>query len=203
MKATFAAISLGSLALLGGLLTPATASAQNYYSAGKVSLSVERVFGIHHVSNHYDPDVGLDSEWSGTSLGFGWQGALTPLHWARAGLDGFVTDRLSLGGAIGFYTQSGDRHDDGFLIAPRVGYVVPISRVFSFWPRGGVSFAANGDSSLFALTGEAMFLASPAPNWGILFGPTLDLALIGHDGPNTDWTQIAFSFPTVGLTATF
>jgi hypothetical protein len=190
-------------AALAQLTLTNAASAQNYYRAGKVSLSIERAFGIHHVSNHYDPEVGADRSDASTSVGLGWHEPLSAFHSARIAIDGFVTDRLSLGGAFGAFWHSGDNETDGFILAPRIGYVIPISRSFSFWPRGGVSYARVGDRTLFGFTAEAMFVASPSPDWHILFGPTMDVAPFGRSDPNTDWTQIAISFPTVGIMGTF
>ena len=118
-------------------------------------------------------------------------------------VDGFVIDRLSLGGSLAFFTQSGDADGDGVLFSPRVGYAIPLSSVFTFWPRGGFTFLKLGEASLFGLTAEAMFVAQPKPNWGILFGPTFDLGFIGDAGNDVDWSHIAIGFPAVGLMATF
>lgn len=212
MKATLTNVGLGLLALASGLLLPANVAAQtyrysgSYYAQGKVSLSIERAFGVHFVSNHYHRDDNGD-EWSdsGANIGLGWQGSLSPFHVARLAIDGFLIDRLSLGAGVGFYTQTGDPNGNGFVFAPRMGYVIPISRAFSFWPRGGVSFfTANGNENLFALTGEAMFAASPSPDWSILFGATIDGAFVGKSpGPNRDHTQVAIGIPTVGIMGTF
>jgi hypothetical protein len=179
--------------------------AQAFYASGKVSVALERAFGIHHVNGHVeDNDSGDEIDYSHTTVGFGWGGSTSHFHDSRAAVDGFVTDRLSLGGALGFFSQSGDADLNGFLISPRVGYAVPISEAFTFWPRGGLTYMSRGDASQFALTGEAMFVAVPRAGWGILFGLTLDLGITGEtQEDDDDWREFAIGFPSVGLMGTF
>lgn len=198
MQRSFVRLGFGTLVGLAAALTATPSAAQQFYDSGAISIALERGFGIHHVSVDADPGGG----WDGTTIGIGWYGSLTPFHWTRAAIDGFVTDQLSIGGSIGFFTQSGDPDFDGFLLAPRVGYAIPLSRVFSFWPRGGFTFYDTGNRNVFAFSGEGMFVVTPRPGWGILFGPTLDLGLMGEDG-DTDITEVAIGFPAVGLMGTF
>jgi hypothetical protein len=193
---------LGIGAIASVLTLAARSNAQPFYDAGEISVALERGFGIHHVSESGENDAGQEWDSSSTVIGIGWAGAVTPFHWTRAAIDGFIIDQLSLGGSIGFYSQSGDSDGNGFLFAPRVGYAIPLSRVFTFWPRGGLTYYDQGDRSVFGLSGEAMFVASPDPSWGILFGPTLDLGFFGDDGDN-DYTAIAIGFPAVGIMGTF
>jgi hypothetical protein len=56
---------------------------------------------------------------------------------------------------------------------------------------------------MLALGGEAMFVASPRPGWGILFGITLDVGFTGERDDETDWTETSIAFPSVGLMGTF
>jgi hypothetical protein len=193
LRTAFAALAVIALGL-----TAAPSHAQHFYDAGKISVALERGFGIHHVSRDQEPN-----DFDGTTIGIGWYGALTPFHYTRAALDGFIMDQLSLGGSLGFFSQSGDPDADGFLFAPRVGYAIPISRVFTFWPRGGLTYWDFANTSVFALSGEAMFVASPSPNWGILFGPTIDIGFMGESGDDDDFSEIAIGFPAVGLMGTF
>ena len=185
------------------LLTLGTpAAAEPFYGSGQISVALERGFGIHHVSQNWDPDFGPEVESDATVIGLGWAGAVTPLHYTRAALDVFLSGQLSLGGSFGFFSQSGDADASGVLIAPRVGYALPISRIFTFWPRGGLTFYDFGNQSLLALSAEAMFVASPHPNWGVLFGPTIDLGFTGEQG-DADYTAFSIGFPAVGLMGTF
>ena len=142
MTRKIASLGFSIAAFVLGLSATRNAHAVDYYRAGKVLVSLERVFGLHywHTSVERANPLNGDDVSSGTVIGIGWYGARSPYHWGRAAVDGFIIDRLSLGGSIGFYSQSGDADGSGFLIYPRVGYVIPISNVFSFWPRGGFSY---------------------------------------------------------------
>jgi hypothetical protein len=202
MKRTLASVGLCCLASLLPLLTAKPAEAQNFDRSGSVSISLERVFGVHYLHDELERPGGTDVQ-SGTVLGVGWYNTPSPLHWPRVALDGFITDRLSIGGAFGYFTQGDDFHGDGLLFSPRIGYVFPISRVFSFWLRGGVTFVKLNSDSLFGIAGEGLFVVSPKPTWGITFGPTLDFDFVGDRGPNTHWRQYSFAFPTVGILGTF
>jgi hypothetical protein len=197
-----ATLGLAGAVVAAALFSAKPSQAQEYYRKGEISVALERAFGILYA---HDDVSGPRENWqrSVTSIGVGWSGAVSPFHYTRAAVDGFVTDRLSIGGSLAFYVHAGDADDSGVLLAPRVGYVFPISRVFSFWLRGGPSFVKLDNQSLFGLSVEGMFVASPQPNWGILFGPTLDLAFVGSRPDNTDWTEVALGFPSVGLMGTF
>jgi len=203
MKQSGARFGLSVAASAAALFTALPSHAQSFYEKGKVSVAIERAFGIHYAHTDTDPPGPGHESTSSTTLGFGWYESVSPLHWARAAVDGFVIDRLSLGGSLAFFTQSGDNDDDGVLFSPRVGYAIPLSSVFTFWPRGGFTYLKWNNASLFGLTAEAMFVAQPKPNWGILFGPTFDLGFIGDTGNDVDWSHIAIGFPAVGLMATF
>jgi hypothetical protein len=78
-----------------------------------------------------------------------------------------------------------------FGFAPRVGYVLRLTDMFSLWLRGGFSFYSEGDSAslgntgtgganLFALDLEPQFVITPLAHVGIALSPTLDLPLFGQ-----------------------
>lgn len=180
------------------------ALAQSFYDSGEVNIALERGFGIHYVHQSWDPPgPGPDPEFDGTTIGIGWYGALTPLHWTRAALDVFVIDQLSVGGSIAFFAQSGDPDGDGILFAPRVGYAIPLSDLFTFWPRGGLTYYDIEDNNLFALSGEATFVLTPHESWGILLAPTIDLGFIGEAGDETDYSVFSLGIPAVGILGNF
>lgn len=191
------------------LLVPGVALAE-FGEAGNVSIAIERTFGIHYVHDTVDPEgPGSDSS-GGTTVGLGWYVPGTIIHQPRAAVDVFVIDRLSVGGSLAFFTESGDGmlgDGDGVLFAPRVGYRLPLSRTFDFWPRGGVTFVNVGGSSLFGLGAEATFVGWVRPHWGVLLSATLDLNFIGSIDYGVDddaeWSQFSFGIPSVGLVATF
>jgi hypothetical protein len=101
-----------------------------------------------------------------------------------------------------------------FGIAPRAGYVVPLSPSVYFWPRAGVSFTLLADSppsgsitgsstiQQFGVDLEGMFVASPVEHVGITFGPVIDIPMSGSasigSGTNRSQDSSHFHF---GLTA--
>jgi hypothetical protein len=200
-----APFALAAAAFGAALFTTAPSHAQDYYAAGKVSVAIERAFGLHYWHEEYTRNNLTDTH-SGTAVGFAWLPSSSPFHVPRAAVDGFIINRLSLGGSLGFFSESGTNTPDrsGVIFSPRVGYVIPISSIFSFWPRDGFTFIKPDNGSLFGLTAEAMFVVTPRPGWGILFGPTLDFGFAGSRDPNgTNWNHFALGFPTVGLMGTF
>jgi hypothetical protein len=179
-----------------------TGKAQAFYDSGEVSIAIERALGIHYVHSSWDGPGPGDYEFDGTTIGLGWYGALSPLHWSRAAVDVFVIDQLSVGGSLAFFAQSGDPDGDGFLFAPRVGYAIPLSDLFTFWPRGGITFLDVNDNSLFALSGEATFVLTPQPSWGIILAPTVDIGFIGEEG-DSDYSEFSLGIPAVGILGNF
>jgi hypothetical protein len=134
----------------------------------------------------------------------------------RAGFDYVLIPHLTLGGELVIFTTTGASTtvtrttamgttttpnqaptEVLFGFAPRVGYVLRLTDLFSLWLRGGFSFYSEGDSftfgnnpgsgeNLFAIDLEPQFVITPLPHIGISLSPTLDLPLFGqrwHD-PN-------------------
>jgi hypothetical protein len=104
-----------------------------------------------------------------------------------------------------------------FGIAPRAGYVVPLSPLAYFWPRAGVSFTLLGDSppngnsttqQQFGVDLEGMFVVSPVEHVGIIFGPVIDIPISGSvssgsgAGSSQDVSQFHFGL-TAGLSVWF
>lgn len=184
---------LGSVvaAALCGWCPPALG--QSWGKKGSVTLSVERVFGLHWMHTEITnpsapPSPSNPSDRTLTVFGIGWYRSETAYHNPRAAIDFFITDNLSLGGAIGLYAWGSDGDRQGFLIAPRIGYAVRLSDRVGLWPRGGFTYfseePAGGGANYtqFALSGEAMFAFLFQDSWAILAGPTLDLGLAGGVG---------------------
>ncbi len=130
----------------------------------------------------------------------------------RFGFDYTVIPHLTIGGSIGFATQLGASNTQSqgagsvstdaakatyFSIAPRVGYIIPLTDIISFWPRGGISFhlfhSTNPDNtngagtvvtrstnrSLWALDLEPLFVLTPVEHFGVFAGPIVDIPLTG------------------------
>jgi hypothetical protein len=160
----------------------------------------------------------------------------------RVGFDYAVIDHLTIGGSIAFATTlgasetvsrgAGSQSNDVakgtyFAIAPRIGYAIPLTDQFTFWPRGGLSFNLahvsypdetqgnitvqhTANLSLWALSLEPMFVFTPVNHFGFYAGPVLDIPLTGSasdhrtntPGPNqTLDTSVDFSEFHFGITA--
>lgn len=143
---------------------------------GDVSFAADRLMGIYLFNE--DPT-------KVTVFGLGASPSLHPYTTARLGIDGFVADRLSIGGSLAYWSYSNRRGGGGstseLLFAPRVGYAIEISRAFGFWPRGGITYRnAEGNDEL-ALTVEGMFYGAPAEHFAFIFGPAFDLGMVGRN----------------------
>jgi hypothetical protein len=184
---------------LAALFSSSRSQAQ-FYESGEITLSLERVIGIHYAHRNYE---GAGGEFDGTVVGLGWYAPVSIFHVPRAAVDVFVIDRLSVGGSLAFYAQTGDPDGEGFLFAPRVGYAIPLSKLFTFWPRGGITFVSDdpGDDNIFALSGEAAFVLTPQPSWGIILAPTMDFGFGSGDGP--DFNEFSMGIPAVGILGNF
>jgi hypothetical protein len=103
----------------------------------------------------------------------------------RVGVDSFVAERLSLGAAASV-SKFGRPDHWQLLLAPRLGYAVPLSSRVSLWPRVGFTYvtalenefgAARG--TLEALTLEVPFVFTVAPRFFVSLAPMADIGLGG------------------------
>lgn len=178
----------GSAVLAGlavGTLSP-PAAAQSFGHQGDVSFGADRLMGLYLI----------DEGGSATFVGLGAPAPGHPYANARLGIDGFVIDHLSIGGALAVWSIDPVHGDavTGALIAPRIGYAIEISNAFGFWPRGGMTYRNFDGNEELALTLEGMFYGSPAPHFAFTFGPAIDLGLVG-DGPEAR----SFGLLTMGV----
>ncbi len=128
----------------------------------------------------------------------------------RVGFDYVLIPHLTLGGEVVIFANTGASQTVTrntamgntatavgapeqviFGFAPRVGYVLRLTDLFSLWLRGGFSFYSEGDSlslgtntgtgaNLFALDLEPQFVITPVSHVAIALSPTLDLPLFGQ-----------------------
>jgi hypothetical protein len=149
----------------------------DFGNKGDVAFSGERLMGAYFFNEGGDSTV----------VGIG---ATPPFHLyttARLGIDGFVINNLSIGGSFAFLSNSPDRgpSQSGALLTARIGYAIPFSDKFGFWPRGGFSFYSYGNGDAhddgFAVTLEGMFYASPVQHFAFTFGPVMDLEFAGKE----------------------
>jgi hypothetical protein len=123
------------------------------------------------------------------------RGGSTTTLTLRPAVDYFVADNFSVGGFLGLdYTSQPTGHSTEFSIGPRVGYNIPFSRLFSVWPKAGLSFrsvsqttnasAAGGEessnSSNLAVNLFVPVMLHPAEHFFLGFGPALDADLTGN-----------------------
>lgn len=181
----FATLALGTL-----ISGKALAQAQPH--KGQVTIALERVFGFHTWHTEIEGQEDRDA----SAFGLLWLRSETAFHQPRAAVDFFVTDGLSLGGSLGFYSWSGDAERTGFLLYPRVGYGISLGDSVTFWPRGGLTYFSEeppgGDPEYtqLAMSFEAMFVLWARRDWGIQIAPTIDLGLSGEAG-DADFSQRA------------
>ncbi|MCA9647437.1 MAG: hypothetical protein H6718_22355 [Polyangiaceae bacterium] len=200
---------VSALAALAVTSTVGLASAEEggFGAEGNFVFSAERLFGFSN--DKFSFDTPNDDERTFKGFGFGWSGGRsTPYNTPRLGLDYFINDNLSIGGAFGYASLdiSDDANDpSGFILAPRVGYMIGISDVFGFWPRGGLTYYTFDDPDFdqVGLTLEGLFSIAPRPGFGFITGVVLDLGFSGSQDfgqTSVDYTDrnIALVFGIAG-----
>ncbi len=180
---------------------------------------------------------------SGTSMAvlLGREPSLGVVHTVpRIAFDFAVIRHLTIGGAVAFAIGLGGSHTEdlpngtsrkidaakttvvGF--APRVGYVIPISDLFAFWPRAGFAFysvststpsvgpndalvTTTNSDTVFSLDLDPQFAWIPTRHFFINLGPLLDIPLGGSrsvevaTGPRSDTTKNDLSVFHFGIQA--
>jgi hypothetical protein len=149
----------------------------------------------------------------------------------RLGLDYVVVPRITIGGDLLFYTTLGGNRTietdftNGssstvtvsapstlvFGVAPRGGYILPFSDLFSLWLRGGFSFyvastktqdgnggTTSNNTNQFALDLDPQIVLTPLSHIGITAGLTADIPIAGghsvtNETPNMTTTNSAGS----------
>jgi hypothetical protein len=152
----------------------------------------------------------------------------------RLGLDYVVVPHITIGGDLLFYSTLGGNSTTEtdftngssqtvtvsapttlvFGVAPRGGYILPLSDLFSLWLRGGFSFytastkvhTGNGNNAIttsnntnqLALDLDPQIVLTPLPHIGITGGLTADIPIAGghsltRETPNGSTTDSAGS----------
>jgi hypothetical protein len=172
---------------------------------------------------------------TGTALSLGGAGApaiIAPYNVPRLSFDYTVVPHVTVGGSfVVFYTPGASTTETGtngvsvtadttkvslFGIAPRVGYILNIGRLFSFWPRGGISVyslhtstpenvgqqqvTSSSTANELMVNIEPMFVFTPVSHFGVTAGPVFDLPIVGAV-KNTETTNgVSVSQPGEGMT---
>jgi hypothetical protein len=207
-------------ALLFVLLASRGAYAQKagFGEKGEFILGADRLVPVFSYSQVWQGHLGNappneTTTFSQTSFSFFW-GSTAPedtfFTVPRIGLDYVLAPHFTIGGELVLFVTAGASSSIAtntpagttttpnqsttrttFGIAPRVGYVLELTNLFSLWLRGGFSFYTEGDSQTlgtntgsgvnqFALDLEPQFVITPLAHVGITLGPTLDLPLFGQ-----------------------
>jgi hypothetical protein len=108
----------------------------------------------------------------------------------RPGLDYFIIENLSIGGAIQFDFASAPPNvpnassSTNVILAPEVGYELALTDTWSLWPMASVSmqFPSSGNP-LVAVNVSVAFLVHPAEHFFFGIGPALSQDITSN--PNT------------------
>ena len=237
-------IATGAFALITTAAASSSAQdAHGFGTKGQLIFSADRLIPLFaYTSNKVTEGDGSTVSTHSTTLSVlpninglgGGNNSPTFYNVPRLAFDYTIIDRLTLGGSIAFSVTPGAGTDfkDGrtgatgsrdaatttyFSIAPRVGYILPLSDMFAFWPRGGLSFHTLSNKSpdtdvtttnsfnQWAINLEAMFALVPVQNFFFLAGPVIDIPLTGTiksettRGGRTDSTSNDFSSFHTGL----
>jgi hypothetical protein len=178
-------------------------------------LSAERLFGFAYATRSIDGTPALSPiEETGTAAGPLGAGAPTARFAVpRLALDVFVAGRFSVGGGLTYFRATSHQTltafsaalspttSDTLVLAPRVGYLIPLARSVSVWPRVGFTYllahrtgpamdfgtvAVHETFGFYALTIEAPITIRIVDHFLLMAGPTLDLGLKGATSRQSD-----------------
>jgi hypothetical protein len=160
--------------------------------------------------------------WGGTSNGSLGSAIDTFYTVPRLGFDYVIVPNVTIGGnIIVFFTLGGSTGSETtfnngttmttsndnpsaliFGVAPRGGYILELSNLFSLWLRGGVSYyvanskttqgTGNGQTTLsnsvnqFAIDLDPQLVITPVPHFGITAGLTADIPIAGGRSAQLD-----------------
>jgi hypothetical protein len=247
--------AVGAMLGVVGTTSLASAQAREFGTPGEFIISADRLVPLFAYTRvvqqnpNNTPNTSLATEQTSISLLWG-ENTQQPVFFTvpRAGFDYTVIPNLTVGGDLAIYfslgsnqslkqpsanggtetTSSGDGGLFLFGIAPRVGYILRLNRIISFWFRGGFSFytqntdtAKNGQGQFtrfmtdeFALDIDPQVVFTFVPHFGVTAGLTLDVPLSGEMattsfngmGGSTEFSNgnsILFFGATVGLIGYF
>jgi hypothetical protein len=214
------AFSFGVSTVLAAVI-PQEASAQeasSFGDKGELIITADRLMPLFSYSSQTVTTTPAGQEVkvtdSGTSLALllGREPALTinPHSIPRIAIDYSVIDHLTLGGSFvlafglggshtteaGNNTQKNDAPKATVVgFAPRVGYVLPITETFGFWPRAGIAFYSvswkeediRGGNTVTTTTKDSswsidldpQFVWVPLQHFFVHFGPLLNIPFAG------------------------
>lgn len=206
-------------------VAPSARAADEDFGEHGIMIGADRLLPIlNYDSAKTDNGNGGSTTDSRVGFAFGSNGAGTLLesfyNLPRLGFDVVVIPHLTLGGSAWIYTDlsanttttqtngNSTTVDQAKItywgFSPRVGYVIPFSHTFHFWPRAGISYNNLGTGSVtvdnvttagnttwqVAATVEAMFVITPwTRHFGFTVGPTADIPIAGKTSSTTTGTN--------------
>ena len=218
MLRTLLAVTASSLVLCAA----STASAQSLGDKGELILAADRLVPLFAYDvNKRDEDAGGNTTRTVTNsqpsfsilpnVNAAALGAGNFYNIPRVSLDYAVIQNLTIGGSVilAFTVGGSNETKQGstsvsvdapsqtlFGIAPRVGYTLHLTDLFTFWPRGGFGFYTfsskstntqnNGNTftsttslNQFAINLEPVFAITPIPHVFFILGPVIDIPITG------------------------
>jgi hypothetical protein len=205
---------------------------------GQFIISADRLMPLFAYENdkQTNADGSTDSQ-TVTSMAFVTHGPtyVTIYNVPRFALDYTVWQHLTVGGSAWVYFQPGNSstHTEPgqpnvttdqpkvtyWGLAPRAGWILHLSDLFAFWPRGGISFNQivtsatrhNGNVTVsetntvtqWAVDLEPMFAITPVPHVAFTAGPVVDIPFGGSvsqsaNGTTVSTDQTMFHFGLMG-----
>lgn len=219
----------GSVAVGAGT----AAGGSSFGSAGKMVVGLERIFQLsmekRHIETEYTAQNGTKTTFEGdeSRTRFNAPGSgFTPYSLPMLSFHYFVAPSISVGGGISYFsgsssdkttvvnggtsvsTESDGPSTSSFLLAPRVGYNIPVSPRANFWLRGGITYWTSKSETVdtnnqgmmtttttdttkvsgLSVSLDPMLLLSPVEGVGFMIGPVIDFPLTGS-GDRTVKTQ--------------
>jgi hypothetical protein len=170
---------------------------------GTISVSVDRLFGFNQIKR--SESIGNSSASETVNVFSLFIPAIGAIFAApRLALDVPVVNNVTVGGAVGiviaggsgsqtvagFTTDTGGGSGNGFLLAPRAGFILPAGSSTKVWVRGGLTYfrtsnkedGSNTESTLsgLALNLEPTLVFPVASHVGFSVGAVIDLPLSGE-----------------------
>jgi hypothetical protein len=231
-------LGFGAASLLASGTASAQAAAGAFGDQGQFIISADRVMPLFAYENekHTNTNGSTDSN-TVTSIALVTHGPtfVTIYNVPRFAFDYTVWQHLTVGGSVWAYFQLGNSntHSEPGMpdmsndqpkitfwgLSPRVGWILHLSDLFAFWPRGGISFdqaitsfnqrvgmvTVSGTNTVtqWAIDLEPMFAITPVPHAAFTVGPVVDIPFSGSSSNSSGGTTVStdqtqFHFGIVG-----
>jgi hypothetical protein len=225
-------LALGAFAVALAAASPAAAQdgTHGFGAQGSFILSGERLISLFSYGNLSLDNAGGNGSTSNSRTSFsllssgGGVVGPTPYNIPRLALDYAVIPNLTVGGSVWLYgdlSASGSNTTGAQTItstqskvtywgfAPRAGYVLSLTDMFAFWPRGGFEYhhidVGGGDTTIWQLAAsiEAMFAFVPVEHFAITLGPAADIPITGKTGVSVPAGPAGGATTTASVSSSF